>query len=135
MEGISHMNQMALSHFPSSKLVIKPHQKEYKSNMKTSSNTTDRIRTLWEEVFIYHGLAFHCINYFTFLQCNVEIASKFCKGDQCPFYKNISLQYITLNNFNLYIFPLPSQVTHISLYKLGKTKTKTKNPSGCLHLD
>lgn len=66
-----------------------PHTLVEHSVMKCSSTT---------------GVPFHCIHYFTFLQCNVETASKFCKVDRCPFYKNINLQYITLNNFHLYIF-------------------------------
>lgn len=72
--------------------------------METSPNTTYSIRTFCNEVLVYAGLPFHGIHCFTFLQCNVETASKFCKVDWCPFYKNINLQYITLSNLNLYIF-------------------------------
>ncbi|KAI5279970.1 Sh2 Domain-Containing Adapter Protein F [Manis pentadactyla] len=79
--------------------------KESRSSVETSADTTYSEHCY--QVLTYHGFPSRCIHNFTFLQCNAETASKFCKVDRCPCYKNIDLQYITLNNFDLYIFPPP----------------------------
>lgn len=130
MESTSHVNQMHYNIFLPVNQSLNPIRK----------NT----RAIWRHPQIPHtllehsvlkclstmGVPSHCIHYFTFLQCNVETASLFCKVDRCSFYKNINLQYITLNNFNLYIFFPPI---------IGDTRQfvqiRKKNPSGCLHLD